>query len=276
MTNANSLVVENATPVQSTGAVQDAHSPNGESRFQEVSVGESKDFPAKVVIFGVPKIGKTRFAAQSNDVFFLNIEGGLDYIGKKVRSTPKLNTFEEVVDWLRHIHDSDIFKAGTIAIDSLDWAEQLAQARLIKRYNAQSITDPAIKEFAYYKGVLMAAEETMLIMRALDAIYKKKGIKAILIAHSQVKKMDLPNKDPYERNEMKLSKQLGAKVLEWGDLVLFADYSFHVNKEGKTSEQKPILYAGGSPAFVGGGRMSLDKELPLDYKQLEQYITKGK
>lgn len=244
--------------------------------FLETVAGESKEFPAKVVIFGVPKIGKTRFAAEADDVFFINVEGGLDYIGKKVRSTPKLNTLDEVFGWLNHILENDAFKAGTIVIDSLDWVESLAQNKLIEAYRAKSITDPAIKEFAYFKGVLMAGEEAMRVFKALDLIHKKRGIKSIIIAHSQIKAVDLPNQDPYSRHEMKLSKNLGAKTLEWADLVLFADYSFHISKEGKTSEPKPVLYAGGSAAFVGGGRMLLNKELPLNYKQLEQHITKGK
>src|SRR5690348_18377289 len=127
------------------------------TEFTEITAGQSKEMPAKIVIYGVPKIGKTRFAAQADDVFFLNIEGGLEYLDKKVRSTPKLNTYDEVVGWLKHIYDSPDFKAGTIALDSLDWIEVLAQDRLVKLHNAKSITDSAIKEFAYFKGVMNAA-----------------------------------------------------------------------------------------------------------------------
>lgn len=246
------------------------------NEFTEITAGQSKEMPAKIVIYGVPKIGKTRFAAGAEDVFFLNIEGGLDYLSTKVRSTPKLNTYDEVVGWLRHIYESETFKAGTIALDSLDWLESLAQARLIRLHNAKSINDPAVKEFAYFKGVITAAEDAIQIIKWLDAIYVKKGIKSILIAHSQIKSVDLPTQDPFSRNEMKLSKHLAAKANEWADLVLFADYSFHVTKDGKTSEPKPVLCAGGSAAFIGGGRMLLDKELPIDYQQLKQHITQTK
>lgn len=242
--------------------------------FEEITVGESKTMPAKIVIYGVPKIGKSRFAAQADDVFFINIEGGLDYLGTKVRSTPKLTTYDEVMAWLKHIYESDTFTAGTIAIDSLDWLEGLAQNRLVKQENAKSIVDPAIKAFAYYKGVEMAASDAALIFKWLDVIYTKKGIKAILIAHSHIKNIDLPTQEPYSRHELKLSKWLGSKANEWADLVLFADYSFHVTKEGKTTEPKPVLYAGGSAAFLGGGRMALKKELPLDYKLLMKEIVK--
>lgn len=243
------------------------------SQFEEVTAGESKEMPAKMVIYGVPKIGKSRFAAQADDVFFINIEGGLDYLPTKVRSTPKLNTYDEVFAWLKHIYENDKFAAGTIAVDSLDWLETLAQQRLCKQYNAKSITDSSVKEFAYFRGVVMASDDAAKLMTWLDAIYKKKGIKSIIIAHSQIKEVDLPTKDPFQRNELKLSKQLAARVAEWADLLLFADYSFHVTSEGKTSEQKAVLYAGGSPSFVGGGRMQLKNEIPIDYKLLTKEIT---
>lgn len=246
------------------------------AQFEEITAGDSKEMPAKIVLYGVPKIGKSRFAAQAEDAFFINIEDGLDYIGKKVRATPKLETYDQVAAWLKHIHDSDTFTAGTLVIDSADWLESLAQERLIKLYNAKSINDSAVKEFAYFKGVMDAAQDAIKVLKWLDKIWQKKKIRAIIIAHSQIKEVDLPNKDPYQRHEMKLSKYFSAKMNEWGDLVLFADYDFAVSKDGSTSEPKPALYAGGSAAFLGGGRMALNTKLPLDYDKLKEQITKGK
>jgi len=242
--------------------------------FEEVKVGQSKEMPAHIVIYGVPKIGKSRFAADFPDVFFINVEGGLSYLGKQVRSTPKLTSYDDVIAWLKHIYEDDKFTCGTVALDSLDWIEALAQARLIKRENAKSITDILCKAFAYNKGVEEAAKDTFRVLQWLDAIYNKKGIKSITVAHSKIKTVDLPNQEPYSRHELKLSKYLAAYVAEWTDLVLFAAYSFHITKDGKTSEPKPVLYAGGSAAFVGGGRMLLKKEIPLSYEELTKEITK--
>jgi len=244
--------------------------------FTETNVGQSTDFPAKLVIYGIPKIGKSRFAAQADDVFFLNIEDGLQYLPNKVRATPKLNTYDEVISWLKHIYEDDSFKAGTIALDSLDWLESLAQQRLVKLHNAQSIRDSNVKDFAFFKGVIAAAEDAWKAIKWLDAIYNKKGIKSILIAHSQIREVDLPTQDAFQRYELNLSKYLGAKANEWADLVLFCDYSFHVTKDGKTSEPKPVLCAGGNAAYIGGGRMQLDKELPIDYNTLKQHIERTK
>ena len=244
------------------------------SQFEEIITGESVEFPAKTIVYGVPKIGKTRFASQANDPFFIDVEGGLSYIDKKVRATPKLNSYDEIIGWLKHIHDTDTFKAGTIVLDSLDWCETLAQARLVKLNGASTITDPKCKAFAFFRGVVDAADDTFQILKWLNAIFIKRGIKSIIIAHSQIKEVDVPDKDAYSRYELKLSKQLAAKASEWADLILFADYDFEVTSEGKTSEPKPVIYAGGSASFVGGGRMKLNKKMPLDYKEIEKHITK--
>lgn len=241
--------------------------------FTETQLGQSKDVPAKMVIYGVPKIGKSRFAAQAPDVFFINIEGGLQYLPSKVRATPKLSTYDEVMAWLKHIYESD-FKAGCIAIDSFDWLEGLAQAKLIKMYNATSITDSSVKEFAYHKGVMEAATMAKAALRWLDAIYKKKGIPAIIIAHSEVKTVSLPTHDDFQRYQMKLSKSAAERLCEWADLVLFADFAFYVTKDGKKSEPKRMLRAGGSADYIGGGRMRISKDLPLDYNELVKEITK--
>jgi hypothetical protein len=257
------------------------------TQFEEVTAGESKELPAKMVIYGLPKVGKTRFAAQANDVFFINIEGGLDYLPKKVRATPKLNTYDEVMGWLKHIYENDKFTCGTIAVDSLDWLETLARDKLIKQYGARNITDDSVVECQFYKAVSEASLMAAKCLQWLDAIYKKKGIKAIVIAHSEIKRVDLPETPPFERHQMALYKVLANKVNEWADLILFADRPVMVagggkngdkTSKGKTlSEPKPVLLAGGSASFVGGGRMELDKELPLDYSILEQHISqKGK
>lgn len=229
--------------------------------------------PAKIVIYAEPKTGKTTFCSEIDDVFFLNAEGGLDYLAKKVRTTPKLKTYDEVIGWLSHIYNSDDFTAGRIAVDSLDWIERLAQDVIIKRENARSIQDTTCPALTYSKGLVEGAEMCFTVIKWLDAIYEKKGIPSILIAHSQVKGVDLPNQDAYSRHEMKLSKQLGAKVNEWADLILYAGYTYHVSKDGKTSEPKRVLFGGDSMAYVGGGRMKLKKELPLNYNELKKEIT---
>jgi AAA domain len=244
------------------------------SDFNIIELGQSKEIPAKMVIYGVPKIGKSRFCSNAPDPFYINIEGGLDYLDKKVKATPKLNTYDEVIGWLKHIYDNDAFKCETIVIDSFDWLERLAQTRLIKMHAAENIRDIKVAAFSYNKGVDAAADDCNNVLRWLDAIYKKRCIKAIVIAHCELKTVDVPNKDSYSRYQLKLSKGLSAVTIEWADLVVFADYSYEVSKEGVTSEPKPMLMAGGSVSFIGGGRMKLTKEIPLNYAELVKQITK--
>lgn len=236
--------------------------------------GRSKEVPSKLVIFGPPKIGKTTFASQAPKPLFIDIEGGLDYLDSEVDSTARIDTFDELISTLKYIHQQESFEYETLVIDSMDWAEKLSTDKLVKKHNASSITDPAVKEFAYYKGVIMAAEQSMVLMKYLDAIYRKHGTKSIVIAHAEVKTIDLPNKDAFQRYELKLSKYLKARLEEWADLILFADYQFFVTSDGKTSEQKRVLRTGGDASFTGGGRMRLPDTLPISYKKLQEEINK--
>lgn len=244
--------------------------------FQEIQIGESKEMPAKMVIYGIPKIGKSRFCSQIDDVFFIDIEGGLSYLDKKVRATPKIKSFDEVIKWLGHILEDEKFKCGTICIDSADWLESLAISK-IETLHGTKITDKKYDPYAYGNGYLLVMNECLRVITALNLIYERKGIKAILIAHSQLREISTPLNDPYNRYELKFfAKGFGHKLTEWADLVLFADRVFHVAEEGmKTSEPKPMILSGNSASYIGGGRMSLGKDMPLDYTALKQYITKG-
>lgn len=242
--------------------------------FKEVEAGQSKEMPARIVIYGRGKIGKTTFASQAPDPFLIDIENGAKYLSQRVRATPHLRDFDSVISWLKHIHESEAFKAGTIIVDSLDHLEEYAQTRLIKQNGAKTITDPAVRAFAYHRGVVDAANDTATVLRWLDAIYNKKGIKSIIIAHSTIKEIDLPGKDPFARYQLKLSKQLAAKVMEWCDILLHAEYDFVVSSDGKTSEPKPVLFTGGDMSYEGGGRIRLPKSIPISYKALQDAINK--
>lgn len=243
--------------------------------FEIKKVGKSKAFPAKVVIFGVPKIGKSRFASNAEGAFFIDAEGGLDYLDKETLSTPTLKNFDDVVGWLNHLlkKETDTSNIKTVIIDSFDWVEKYAQEKITKAYNAASIYDPRVKDFAYHKGVLMAAEEAWRVITLLNLLWDQKQIRAIILCHSTVREMDLPGKDNYSKHVLKLSKHLGAKLNEWADLILFADYDFHVDKDGKVSEQKAMLFTCGDASFEGGGRMLLKNKIPLDFAELEKQLA---
>lgn len=247
------------------------------TEFTYKKKGKSKSMPNKIVIFGVPKVGKSSLASQFPNVLFIDVEGGLDYLENEVMATDKIESFDDILRELKRLHDSDKKQFDWIAIDSLDWCEDLAQERLVKAYNAESIVDKKVADFAYYNGVISAASDTKKIFKWLDAIYKKHGTKALFICHSKVETVNLPGKEPYSRHQLDTSKYVASHADEWADLMVFLDFSFHVTKNGKKevlSEPKPVIKAGSDPSFIGGGRMKLSKEIPVSYEALEKEIAK--
>lgn len=245
---------------------------NNMTEFKEVEAGQSKEMPARIVVYGRNKIGKTTLACSAPDAFLIDLENGAKFLNKKVRSTPHINSYDDLIGWLKHIYESD-FTCGTIVIDSLDSVEELAQSRLIRAHGAKSITDPKVPDFSYYKGVMQAATDSIKILQWLDAIQSKKGIKCILIAHSQVKDIDLPGKAPFSSFQLRLSKWFTAKVSDWTDCLLFATLDFAVSKDGITSKPKRVLCTGGDMSYEGGGRVRLPETIKLSYSALEAAFT---
>lgn len=233
-----------------------------------------KPFPPRIVIYGEPKIGKSTFASQAPDVFFIDVENGLNYLS--VKKTPHIKSFDEVIEWLKHIKDNKDFKFKFIALDSLDWLEQLAQEKISKMYNAISIDDPSCKAFAYGAGHRMAANEVEKVLKWLDQIYKEKSISSILIAHTKIKEVNNPIDAAYQKYTLKLSTALAGKLNEWADLILFAKNKFYLTKDGKASEAKPVLLSSNNPSFDGGGRMKLPGEIDLSFEALQKALTTKK
>ncbi len=249
--------------------------------FTLQKLGKSKEMPAKVVIYGVPKVGKSRLAAQWPDPVFINIEDGLQYLPSEVLATPKLDKFDDILAWLMDFYKREAAVGKTIVIDSLDWADNLAQKKISEQFpdpkgNLIPVSNQEYKPYSYGKGYEMASTEAARLFSAADLLYQKHGMKTVMIAHQHIKTVDLPTKDPYQQHQLKLSKALGAKATEWADLVLFCDWSFAVTKDGKTSDQQAVIRAGGDAAYVGGGRMMLKNDIPINdntYKLLEKEIT---
>ena len=73
--------------------------------------------PPRIIIYGGGGIGKSTFASDAPDVFFFDIEGGLD--GIECAKQP-IKTWDDAVQTMTALIEQDhSFK--TVAVDSLDW-----------------------------------------------------------------------------------------------------------------------------------------------------------
>lgn len=228
--------------------------------FDLAAITTSRSFPPqKILIYGVPGVGKTTFASTFPDPILLRTEDGA--------SALNIPTFPAIVTDLRQLdkaiaallkpHD---FK--TLIVDSLDWLEPLVLSYICEVAKKESIED-----FGFGKGYVKAEETWRRIVAKLEKL-RQRGMHIITIAHAVPVTYDAPDTDPYQRYSLKLHKRAAAVWMEWADMTLFLNYKANViksNKEGGKAKAKGsgdrIIYTQERPAYQAKSRWPLDAEI---------------
>lgn len=228
--------------------------------FDLAAITTSRSFPPqKILIYGVPGVGKTTFASTFPAPILLRTEDGA--------SALNIPTFPAIVTDLRQLdkaiaallkgHD---FK--TLIVDSLDWLEPLVLSYICEVAKKESIED-----FGFGKGYVKAEETWRRIVAKLEKL-RQRGMHIITIAHAVPVTYDAPDTDPYQRYSLKLHKRAAAVWMEWADMTLFLNYKANViksDKEGGKAKAKGsgdrIIYTQERPAYQAKSRWPLDAEI---------------
>lgn len=233
--------------------------------------------PPKVLLYGVPGIGKTTFAAQSKDCIFVPTEDGVNNLDTS--SFPVARTFEEFMANLwslwKEPHD---YKA--VAIDSLDWLEKLVWQYTVKQAHDTKIQ--SIEDFGYGKGYGEALRVWSQVLDLLTNLRTERGLPVILIAHCEIKRFDSPETDPYDRYQPKMHKTASAYVMEWCDAVLFTNYKaftaeakvgFNKSVRRAVGSGERVMYTSERPAYIAKNRYALPHELPLSWDSFTNAVA---
>jgi hypothetical protein len=163
-----------------------------------------------------------------------------------------------------------------VVLDSLDWLEPLVWAATCKRERWDSIESPG-----FGKGYVEAAREWREFLDGLNAL-RDKGMAVLLLAHSEIKRFNAPDSEPYDRYQIKLQPRAAALVEEWADVVLFCNHKVHVEKSDAGFNKKiargvgrgeRVMYTEERPAFRAKNRYALPAELPLDWNAFANALT---
>jgi len=240
--------------------------------FDLKSIKKNTSFAApRVLVYGVEGIGKSTFAAGAPSPVFIQTEDGLGSLA--VDHFPVATKVSDVLDAISTLFDGGHdFK--TVVIDSLDWLETLIWRDIEAKYDA--------KDLAYGKGAMIAADKWREILDGLTALRNDRGMAVILIAHTEIKRFDSPETEPYDRYQPKLQARSSALVREWCDAVLFANYKTLIKKDdvgfnktvsrGITNGER-LLFTSERPAYMAKNRYSLPESIPLSWEAFESAIA---
>lgn len=217
----------------------------------------------RLLVYGPHGLGKTTFAAGASNPIFILTEDGLGSL--EVEHFPLATTFADVIDAIGSLY-TDEHTFQTVVLDSADWLDNLIWTDINAKFEA--------KELAYGKGAVIAADYWRQVLDGLNALRNDKAMAVILIAHSQIKRFDSPETEPYDRYMPKLQDRSSALVQEWCDGVFFVNQKTIVKKEdvgfnkevrrGITTGER-LLYTTEKPSHLAKNRFALPDTIGLSW-----------
>ena len=242
--------------------------------FDLSSISKTKRLRApKIVVVGPGKIGKTTFAASAPGAVGILTEDGSDAVDAQAFPLAQSLTdvYQAIGTLLQEKHDFQ-----TVFLDSLDWLEPLVHAHVCEANKWATIESPG-----YGKGYVAAAEEWRNLLQGLEALRQRRNMAVILIAHDKIKRFESPLHDGYDQYVLKLHDRASALVMEWADVIGWANYKVttvesdagYGNKEVKArSTGQRVLHVEPHPAHMGGNRFGL-KNMPLSWDAFAQALS---
>ena len=232
--------------------------------------------PPRIILLGVPKIGKSTFAAQSNNAVVLPVRGeeGIDELD--IAKIPVCQSYMDTLQWLKALHD-DPHDYQTAVVDSASTLQSLVwEATCAANNNVDCIEKVG---GGYGKGYTEALKYWQQLTQWLDALRSDRNMASIIVGHVTVKRHDDPISGSYSRYQFDIHESAANLLFRWADAILFCNTKTVVvaedvgfNKDVKTArditEGQRFLYTQGRPSHPGGGRGvygRLPYELPLDW-----------
>lgn len=237
--------------------------------FSLADISRSVRKAPRIVVYGVPGVGKSTFASKAPNPIFIPVEDGLASI--ECDAFPQCESLDDVLAAIGTLIEED-HDYQTVVLDSADVLEALIWEKVCKDGGKDTIG-----EFAYGKGYDASCLVWRDILRGLDKI-RDKGIAVVVIAHSHVIRFESPDSDGYDRYTMRLHKKSNAAIHDWADAVLFANHEVRVvsasgDRKRGVSTGRRVLHTVEQAAWLAKNRYGMDPTLPLEWDEVAKFLA---
>ncbi len=165
-----------------------------------------------ILLYGVPKIGKSSFAGQFSDALFLSTEEGLNHL--EIYETP-IKSWQDYLDIVNQIEkDQGHFK--TVIVDTVDNLYLFCQNYIYKLHNINHESD-----MEWGKGW---AEVESEFRRQITRLSQIKGLGKIFVSHSEDKEIrEKGSKDSITVITHTLPKRARKVLSPMVDIILYME-----------------------------------------------------
>ena len=218
----------------------------------------------KGLLYGVPGIGKTTFAAKWPGALFLDVEGSSEQLDNDdiSRVDPTPTTYQEFISVIDQIAVNSMgFK--TLVIDTADWLESMMIRQICQDAGCCSIETYGK---GYGKGWTKVCETWSTLLDKLERIRKGQGMNILFVAHSRIRKFEPADDIAYDRYTLSQNEKSGDILKKWADIILFTKHSVLVteNEDGKIkahSNGKRMMYTTFNPCWDAKNRFGLPESI---------------
>jgi hypothetical protein len=233
--------------------------------------------PARILIYGEHKIGKSTWASQAPGAIFIPTEDGQENLD--AHAFPLCKTWDDVMGAISALY-TEPHAHKTVVVDSIDWAQKLANEHVCRENDKKGIED-----FGYGKGYTFSSELFTDLLSGLNALRTERQMQVILICHAEVKTFNDPMADSYDRYQIKVHKNIAKMVQEWCDVIGFAQQDSTTKEEDQGFSKKRtvvrdlarrVLRLAPNAAYDAGNRYDLPATLPLVWADFEAALMKAR
>lgn len=220
----------------------------------------SKNLRGKMMlIYSLPKIGKTTFVSQMPKTLLLEFEPGANALNNVyVQYIDKWTDFKMC---LKQLKDPRLMeKFDIIGIDTGDWAYKLCEKYICSQNDIKEIS-----ELPFGKGYALCADEFANAFRELALL----GYGICFVSHSTEKTFKDEKGNEYTKIVPALPTRAYDIINKMVDIIGY----IHTTKNPETNEVKRYMRFRDDGRFLAGARYKyIEPYIELDYNNFEQAI----
>lgn len=235
------------------------------------------DKPPRLLVYGVPGVGKSTFASGAPDVLFLDAEKRTEHLNI---NRLDINSWSDAINAMKELlalANKNESPYKTLVFDTLDHLELLLFKHLCATEGVNSIEDYG---GGWGKGYVAALEKWEVFNLGLEQL-RNAGYTCVLLAHSQIRLFNNPEGENYDKYMLKLHQKAANFLIAEMDYVGFACFEdlAKVEKYKKTkgvTTGERILKFGHSAAYDSKAGRPIADVVPLEWEAFSNSISKDK
>lgn len=199
--------------------------------------------PPKIIVYGLPGIGKTTFAHAAGSLI-IDAENGAGAIDGVMR-TPYLDSWPAIRQWLVALGTQRPDGVKAVAIDTIDWVVRRIEEHVVIDLDPKAggaITNTlGSSHGGYFKGREVVAN---IVSRELLPLLNRiadNGFPVLVLAHAKNEKATSPEGFSTSHAAPDLPTYIGPVFIEWADAVLFAHRGAEGDRVMATESSSTVL-----------------------------------